>query len=325
MSDTQTGPQTIDEILDAQFSEPEDPVEVPTEVQDEAPQEGQIQAEAEGDEPMVEADTTEETDEQTDPKPEAEEPQHLSLDEYGDLTIPIIVDGVETRVNLGEAAKGYQLQADYSRKTASLANERKEMETTLAQAHAELADKQRLLDEQLAQSIEQEPDWIEMADKEPLKYLSEKEKWSQKQAVRAEAFARSQQTQAAQSREFQMRTAEVAVQSMPEWATDEGFAKNARGRMTAALDAGFTEAEYNGSVDYRLAVILEKASLYDAMKTQNAVVEKKLALAPKVLKPGRSKGKADVRVEQRAAINRKLDQPHSMETALNAYMDRQAG
>ena len=112
---------------------------------------------------------------------------------------------------------------------------------------------------------------------------------------------------------------------MPEWATAAGFAKNAQGRMSVALEAGFTETEYNGAVDYRLAVLLEKASRYDAMQTKNAGVEKKLALAPKVLKPGRSKGKADVRVEQKAAINRKLDQPHSMEAHLSAYMDRQAG
>lgn len=310
MSDTpETGPQSIDDVLDAQFAEPDGP----TAEVEEAPLEATLE---EADAPEVDAVEDEEIDEKTDPETESQEPQHLNLDEYGDITIPITVDGVETPVNLREAAKGYQLQADYSRKTAALATERKQAEASLEQERAALADKSRLLDEQLAQNIEQEPDWVTMAKDDPLGYLPAREKWNQQQAARVEAQARSQQSQAAQSREFQVKTAEIAVRAMPEWATEDGFAKNASGRMAVAMDAGFTEAEYNGAVDYRLAVLLEKASRYDAMQNKNAVVEKKLAQAPKVLKPGRSKGKADVQGEQKAAVKRKLDQPHSMEDHL---------
>lgn len=316
----ETGPQSIEDILDTQFSEPD----APTEAVEETPLEA-IEEEVEATSDEVDAEEVDETDETTDPEPESQEPQHLSLEEYGDLTIPIIVDGVETQVNLSEAAKGYQLQADYSRKTATLANERKQAEASLEQERAVLSDQRRLLDEQLAQNVEQEPDWVKMARDNPLEYLPAKEQWNQKQAARAQAQGRAQQDQAATSREFQVRTAEIAVRAMPEWATDDGFAKNANGRMSVAMEAGFTEAEYNGAVDYRLAVLLEKASRYDAMQGKNAVVEKKLALAPKVLKPGKSKGKQDVQVERKAAINRKLNQPHSMEDALNAFMDRQAG
>ena len=320
MSDNlETGPQTIDAILDAQFSEPDEP----TEAQEEQPLEAELQVDAE--EAPADEDTIEETDETADPEPESQEPQHLNLAEYGDLTIPIVVDGVETAVNLSDAANGYQLRVDYSRKTATLANERKQMEAALGQERAELADKQRLLDEQLAQQIEHEPDWVKMAQDDPLGYLPAREQWNQNQAARAQAQGRSQQVQAAQSHDFQVRTAEIAVRAMPEWATDDGFAKNANGRMAVAMDAGFTETEYNGAVDYRLAVLLEKASRYDAMQSKNAVVEKKLALAPKVLKPGRSKGKQDVQAERRATVNRKLNQPHSMNDALEAFMERTAG
>ena len=323
MSDTpETGPQSIDDILESQFSEQEEP----TEAVEEAPTEVQEEAEEVAEESVAEeAEEQNVNEEQTDPEPVSEEPQHLSLSDYGEVTIPIIVDGVETRVNLTEAAKGYQLQADYSRKTAALATERKQAEASLQQDRAELADKQRLLDEQLAQMTEQEPDWEVMARDNPLEYLPAKENWLKKQAAQQDAMARNQQTSQAQTQEFRQRTAEVALQSMPEWATDEGFAQNASGRMTAALGAGFTEVEYNGAVDYRLAVLLEKASRYDAMQSNTAAVEKKLASVPKVLKPSRSKGKADVQVERRAAVNRNLSQPHSIDAHLNAYMDRQAG
>ena len=322
MSDNlETGPQSIDALLDTMYSEPEAPTEVeeqaaPDVEEDQADVE-EIQAEAEEDQ--------EEIDEATDPEPESEEPQHLSLDDYGDLTVPIVVDGVETKVNLKEAVKGYQLQADYSRKTAALAAERKQMEDALQQERAVIADQKRLLDEQLAQNSEPEPDWEKMARENPLEYLPAREKWNKAKADREQAQARLQQSQAAQSREFQAKTAEIAVNAMPEWATEGGFAANADARRSAALAAGFTETEYDSAVDFRLAVILEKASRYDAMKTKNTAVEKKLSKVPKVLKPGRSKGKADVQVERKAAINRKLTRPHSIDDALDAYMERQTG
>ena len=191
MSDNlETGPQSIEQILDSQFSEQEEP----TEAVEGAPQEATEEVEATSDEVETEEEVEEEIDETTDPETESQEPQHLSLEEYGELTIPIVVDGVETQVNLSEAAKGYQLQADYSRKTAALANERKEMDSTLQQERAAIADKQRLLDEQLAQHMEQEPDWVKMATEDPLNYLPAKEKWNQQQAARAEAQGRRNRT-----------------------------------------------------------------------------------------------------------------------------------
>jgi len=323
MSDNQEAePQNIEDILDAAFSEPDEP----TETQEETPQEVNEEVDTASEESS--AEETEEqnvNDEPTDPEQAEQEPQHLDLEDYGDATIPIIVDGTETKVNLRDAVKGYQLQADYSRKTAALADDRRQMDADLEQGRAELADKQRLLDEQLAHNIEQEPDWEAMARDNPLEYLPAKEKWLKQQSAHKDAQTRSQQATEAQTMEFRQRTAEVALRSMPDWATDEGFAKNAHGRMTVALDAGFTEAEYNGAVDYRLAVVLEKASLYDAMQAKNTVAAKKLAVVPKVLRPGKSKSKVDVQVANSAAVNRKLNQPHSMNDALNAYMDRQAG
>jgi len=325
MSDNQeTGPQTIDQLLDAKFAEPEtDDVEGPTAESVEAPAPDAEQDEAPDQEIEADAAQDEEIDETTDPEPEPEEPQHLTLDEYGEVTIPVIVDGEEKRVNLAEAAKGYQLQADYTRKTQEIAAERKQMEATIQQERATLqqelagiAEKQRLLDEQLAQSIEPEPDWVKMAAEKPLEYLPAKEKWNQQQQQRQEAQARLQQDEARRVQEFQRKTAELAVAAIPEWQQDGEFIKNATNRRDVALAAGFTPEEYDGSSDFRLAVLLEKAARYDAMQSQNAVIEKKLTKAPKVLRPGKVKGKADVQAERKATTNRKLNQPHSMDEHL---------
>ena len=317
VSDNQeTEPQSIDAILDAKFSEPDGPTEPQEEAAPDAENEVlEAEAEDEG------AETEEETDETTDPDEGAEEePQHLDLDEYGELTISVTVNGEEKQVNLSEAAKGYQLQADYSRKTAALADERKQIEAVLENERAALADQRRLLNEQIAQTLEKEPDWVAMAKENPLGYLSEKEAWNQKQAQRQQAQREMQEAEAARVEEFRRLSAQTAIGVMPEWAEDGGFQKNADKRLKAAIDAGFTQAEYEEAVDFRLAVLLEKAALYDAGKTKDTAAAKKLSLAPKVLKPGKSKGKAEVQAARKAKSSRKLDRPHTMEEHLSAFM-----
>lgn len=72
----------------------------------------------EEDEPVQPAETPEE---QT-PQPQAQ-PQ----------TYTVTVDGVQRQVTLEELQKGYMMQADYSRKTQALANERRELEQKYTQ------------------------------------------------------------------------------------------------------------------------------------------------------------------------------------------------
>lgn len=52
----------------------------------------------------------------------------LSIDEYQNHRVPIKVDGQEVFVPLNEAISGYQRQADYTRKTQELAQQREQMQ-----------------------------------------------------------------------------------------------------------------------------------------------------------------------------------------------------
>ncbi len=60
----------------------------------------------------------------------------LSVDEYQNHRVPIKIDGQESYVPLSEAISGYQRQADYTRKTQELAEQREQMQfaTTLQTA-----------------------------------------------------------------------------------------------------------------------------------------------------------------------------------------------
>ena len=52
----------------------------------------------------------------------------LPVDEYGDKYVAVQVNGEEVRVPLKEALSGYQRQADYTRKTQELSEQRRQVQ-----------------------------------------------------------------------------------------------------------------------------------------------------------------------------------------------------
>lgn len=60
------------------------------------------------------------------------DPPVLSVDEYQNYKVPIKIDGEESYIPLGEAISGYQRQADYTRKTQELAEQREQMQFATA-------------------------------------------------------------------------------------------------------------------------------------------------------------------------------------------------
>lgn len=57
---------------------------------------------------------------------------YLPVDDYKDYVVPVKVDGEELKVPLAEAISGYQRQADYTRKTQELSQQREQMQFAAA-------------------------------------------------------------------------------------------------------------------------------------------------------------------------------------------------
>lgn len=56
----------------------------------------------------------------------------LPIDQYANYVVPVKVDGTELQVPLSEALNGYQRQADYTRKTQELSEQRQQYEFAVA-------------------------------------------------------------------------------------------------------------------------------------------------------------------------------------------------
>ena len=53
---------------------------------------------------------------------------YLSVEEYSNHRVPVKLDGEELQIPLSEAIAGYQRQADYTRKTQELSQQREKIE-----------------------------------------------------------------------------------------------------------------------------------------------------------------------------------------------------
>ena len=69
-----------------------------------------------------------EADVETGDAPVGEPREYFAWDEYADKPVKLTVDGEEIEVPLAEALNGYQRQADYTRKTQELAEQRRQVQ-----------------------------------------------------------------------------------------------------------------------------------------------------------------------------------------------------
>lgn len=218
------------------------------------------------------------------------------------------VDGEEMEVSLDELTSGYQMQADYTRKTQELAEHRKEVES----AKAELAQKRQAQDEQL-QLLEQAlygraPDPAEMmrlAQEDPDEYIRRQAVEQQRQAnlnhVQQErAKIKAEQTERLKAH-IQTEQAKL-VQAVPELGTPDGVEK-LRGFL---VDVGYTDEEIGQAYDHRALVTAWKAYQYDQMANKTATKAKQVKPVPKVTKKG--KGPQDKASRQAVERQRKVAQ-----------------
>lgn len=63
---------------------------------------------------------------------QAEPKEYFAWDDYADKNVKLVVDGEEIDVPLSEALNGYQRQADYTRKTQELAEQRRQVQFAAA-------------------------------------------------------------------------------------------------------------------------------------------------------------------------------------------------
>ena len=313
-SEEQTANEETEATVDEEVVEDTEEAE---EVEEEAPEE----------EGQAEEETEEEVDEE-----EAEEETEIVAEE--DLKYTIKVDGEEFEVGIDELKNGYQRQADYTRKSQALAEQRKETEQIqsermqLEQERQMYANGLQMLQEQQAAKLKDfdSVDWEALKAEDPYQYMIKKDEYRDAQERVNNIVAEQQAVQQEQARQAQQARAHFVQQeytrlidALPEWGDNNSTIR--KDIQEYASSVGFRPEEINQLADHRSILVIKKAMEYDKLTTKVAPKKKAVKKVPKVQKSGRGNSKEDVAVEKAKEKRARLKKSGKQDDAASLFYD----
>tara|TARA_A100000172_G_C3041924_1_gene110838 strand:- start:499 stop:1512 length:1014 start_codon:yes stop_codon:yes gene_type:complete len=242
-------------------------------------------------------------------------------------TYTIKVDGEEHEVTLDELRNGYQRQADYTRKSQSLAEQRKAYEANLEAVQAERNQYVQVLENMSAnQNAElqrfENINWQELKDTDTLEYMEKrleyqeaKEKISELNNERYRVQQQNESEMATVLQEKIQKEAELLVQQLPEYANPDSNLKN--DLRNYGIGLGFSEQEIDGITDHRVVMVLHKAMMQDQM----SISPKKSKNVPKVVKSGTPQTKSQKAKKSVQAKRERLAKTGHHRDAANVFLD----
>ena len=247
---------------------------------------------AEGDTEAEESDGQEESDDDESDDEEAEDTpapeRKLKVTVKGD-------DGTDQEIEVDEAevVKGYQRQADYTRKTQELAQREHQAVEILKAKHDEFAqdylskaEASRAAIVQLA-GLRGEDEMAQLAQSDPAAWVAENQR---RQSIVAVLGQLDQQI-SAERQEIERRQAEAMQQARSDmfqrtWAElqKDGIDREKLGKAYSDVSKayGFSGDELAQVLDHRQVRVMLDALAYRQLKEQKAVVQKKVDAAPKL-------------------------------------------
>lgn len=247
---------------------------------------------AEGDTEAEESDGQEESEDDESDDEEAEDTpapeRKLKVTVKGD-------DGTDQEIEVDEAevVKGYQRQADYTRKTQELAQREHQAVEILKAKHDEFAqdylskaEASRAAIVQLA-GLKGEDEMAQLAQSDPAAWVAENQR---RQSIVAVLGHLDQQI-SAERQEIERWQAEAMQQARSEmfhrtWAElqKDGIDREKLGKAYSDVTKayGFSSDELAQVLDHRQVRVMLDALAYRQLKEQKAVVQKKVDAAPKL-------------------------------------------
>jgi hypothetical protein len=275
------------------------------------------QADDESTTPEDDAETDEVDAEESEEESDADADEPLPVDAPEILNAKITVkvgDKVQT-ITVEEARKGVMFQADYSRKSEAVAEERRALQAKDQELSAEREKLARLIPElerQLDEAPPTEPDWHlwntnpgEAARQQHIfdTYKATKEATKVEKEKLAAEKARQQQeySQALQAQEWTK-----VLAAKPEWRDDKAWARDSQAIFRYAKEVGYTPDDLNAADhDSRIVLTLWEAAQYRALTKNKPKPAVQRSDAPRPVAPSSKAGARPVsdrtRAEQRLA------------------------
>ena len=237
------------------------------------------------------------------------------------------VDGSEMEVTLDELLRGYQREADYTRKTSELSLEKSKYNDLMQQSQSEINNKLSKLTELTTvaqQELQREYsniDFEKLYEEDPVEAARQEHKMRK----RAENLSMIQEeTKANQAQEFQkyLQEQQHKVASLVPEFNDPNKASKLKSDMRQYLSKlGYGDQEINSVYDARQVLLIRDAMAYNALKKSNVKVTKKVATAPKVVRSGTAKNKGDAFSKLRRDKLNRLKKTGAAKDAASIFKD----
>ena len=302
--------------------------ETDTPVDEEVVEETEEAEEVEEEAPEEEGQAEEETEE------EVEEEEETEIVAEEDLKYTIKVDGEEIEVGIDELKNGYQRQADYTRKSQALAEQRKETEAIqserqkLEQERQMYANGLQMLQEQQSSKLQEfeNVDWTALKTEDPYQYMLKKDEYRDAQekvqnVQQQQILIQQEQADEAQKARahFVQQEYNRLVEALPEWNDQESTIK--KDVQEYAKSVGFLPEEINQLADHRSVLVIKKAMEYDKLTTKVAPKKKAVKKVPKVQKSGRGNSKEDAATEAIKKKRARLQKSGKQQDAASVFYD----
>jgi len=193
-------------------------------------------------------------------------------------------DGEDLDVSLDELISGYSRQSSFTKKSQSLAEDRKSFENEIAEARQlrsqaiEALESAKTAQPQVAQKDSQY--WQDLKDSDPMQFMLERDEMREAQMQDQMREQQISQLKAQENAEQQANLEKyIASQRdnlstlIPEW-SDEKIAKAERKAIVEyGKNIGFTDQELNEAYDSRAVATMRKAMLYDKLAKKRGTLK----------------------------------------------------
>ena len=264
----------------------------------------------------LEAEEVEDLEEDT-PETEEEDEFEEVEDEPEAKTYTVKAAGEEIEVTEDDLIKSYQMEADYTKKSQRLAQDRKVVEANIAKIQEsiavrnEYAHKLDQVSQVLNEEFDSSEDLEQLRENDPVSFavkIAERTENQKKlNIINQERQKVMQEQQYAQQQHVQQTVANESkklVEMIPEFSDKVKGEQIKKDIRSYGLSNGFTEQEMGAVYDSRHVLMLNKAMKYDRLMKSKAGTVKKVSKAPRTINKGKkvSNSQAAIQQKQRARL-----------------------
>ena len=193
-------------------------------------------------------------------------------------------DGVDLDVTLDELISGYSRQSSFTKKSQSLAEDRKSFESEIAEARQLRSQAIEVLESAKTVQPQQAPKtpeyWQDLKDSDPMQFMLERDDMREAQM---QGQMREQQISQLRSQEEQEQQAnlEKYISSqrdqlstlIPEWSNEKIASSERKAIVEYGKGVGFTDKELGEAYDSRAVATMRKAMLYDKLTQKRGTLK----------------------------------------------------